>query len=89
MTSIERTAYPRFKRLITARELLVFFSPSGEEAAWAAERTQSEDHRSPTAVAPRRDADASAQLLASASRRIHWSKVGLSTVVMTLTVVRR
>ncbi|MFB9495173.1 hypothetical protein, partial [Nonomuraea dietziae] len=32
VTSIERTAYPRFKRLITARELLVFFSPSGEEA---------------------------------------------------------
>ncbi|MEU6718039.1 DUF4158 domain-containing protein [Nonomuraea sp. NPDC046802] len=45
MTSIERTAYPRFKRLITARELHVFFSPSQAEAEWAAERTQSEDHQ--------------------------------------------
>jgi hypothetical protein len=39
MTSIERTAYPRFKRLITARELHLFFSPGLEEALWAAERT--------------------------------------------------
>ena len=30
MTSIERTAYPRFKRLITARELDLFFSPGLE-----------------------------------------------------------
>ncbi|WP_433508562.1 DUF4158 domain-containing protein [Nonomuraea sp. CA-143628] len=44
MASIERTAYPRFKRLITAREPHVFFLPSQAEAAWAAERTQSEDH---------------------------------------------
>jgi hypothetical protein len=34
MTSIERTAYPRFKRLITARELHLFFSPGLGEALW-------------------------------------------------------
>jgi hypothetical protein len=45
MTSIERTAYPRFKRLITARELHLFFSPGLEEAQWAAERTESDEHQ--------------------------------------------
>jgi hypothetical protein len=45
VTSIERTAYPRFKQLFTARELHVFFSPSQAEAEWAAERTQSENHQ--------------------------------------------
>ncbi|CUW33397.1 MULTISPECIES: hypothetical protein [Streptomyces] len=38
MTSIERTAYPRFKRLITAHELHLFSAPTREEATWAAER---------------------------------------------------
>ncbi|MET8326187.1 hypothetical protein [Streptomyces sp. NPDC005181] len=38
MTSIERTAYPRFKRLMSAREMHVFFTPKPEEAAWARER---------------------------------------------------
>ncbi|MGW8358320.1 DUF4158 domain-containing protein [Streptomyces wedmorensis] len=45
MTSIERTAYPRFKRLITARELHVFFTPSDEERAWAEEATDSDEHQ--------------------------------------------
>lgn len=45
MTSIERTAYPRFKRLITARELHVFFTPSEEERAWAEEVTDSNEHQ--------------------------------------------
>ncbi|MFJ2776759.1 DUF4158 domain-containing protein [Kitasatospora sp. NPDC087315] len=45
MTSIERTAYPRFKRLITARELHVFFTPSEEERAWAQEATDSDEHQ--------------------------------------------
>jgi hypothetical protein len=45
MTSIERTAYPRFKRLITARELHVFFTPSEEERAWAEEVTDSDEHQ--------------------------------------------
>jgi Domain of unknown function (DUF4158) len=45
MTSIERTAYPRFKRLITARELHVFFTPGEEERAWAEEVTDSDEHQ--------------------------------------------
>ncbi|WP_405779131.1 Tn3 family transposase [Streptomyces sp. NBC_00859] len=44
MTSIERTAYPRFKRLITARELHLFFSPTRDELEWAADRTASDEH---------------------------------------------
>jgi len=45
MTSIERTAYPRFKRLITARELHVFFTPSEEERVWVEEVTDSDEHQ--------------------------------------------
>ena len=41
MTSIERTAYPQFRRLTTARVLHVFFTPAADEAAWARERTES------------------------------------------------
>ena len=41
MTSIERTAYPQFRRLISARVLHVFFIPAAEEIAWAQERTAS------------------------------------------------
>ncbi|NBM14242.1 DUF4158 domain-containing protein [Streptomyces sp. GC420] len=44
MTSIERTAYPRFKRLMSAREMHVFFTPKPEEAAWVRERTRSDEH---------------------------------------------
>ena len=40
MTSIERTAYPQFKRLTSARVLHVFFTPTAEESAWARERTK-------------------------------------------------
>jgi Domain of unknown function (DUF4158) len=40
VTSIERTAYPQFKRLTSARVLHVFFTPSEDEAAWARERTE-------------------------------------------------
>jgi len=43
MASIERTAYPRFRRLVTARELAVL-SPSEDEVAWARERTRSDEH---------------------------------------------
>ncbi|MBI0378026.1 DUF4158 domain-containing protein, partial [Streptomyces albiflaviniger] len=39
MASLERTAYPRFKRLISERELREFFTPSAEDVAWARERT--------------------------------------------------
>lgn len=44
VTSIERTAYPQFKRLITAHELHLFFSPTREELEWAADRTDSDEH---------------------------------------------
>ncbi|MFC8833316.1 Tn3 family transposase [Streptomyces griseoincarnatus] len=44
MTSIERTAYPRFKRLITAHELHLFFAPSRDEVEWAAARSDSDEH---------------------------------------------
>lgn len=42
MTSIEQTAYARFKRLITAHELHLFFAPTREKAAWAVERMDSD-----------------------------------------------
>ena len=41
MTSIERTAYPQFRRLTTARVLHVFFTLTEDEAARARERTES------------------------------------------------
>ncbi len=41
MKSIERTAYPQFKRLTSARVLYVFFTPAADEVAWARERTAS------------------------------------------------
>jgi Domain of unknown function (DUF4158) len=40
VTSIERTAYPQFKRLTSARVLHVFFTPTEDETAWARERTE-------------------------------------------------
>ncbi|MEU8620476.1 DUF4158 domain-containing protein [Streptomyces sp. NPDC048623] len=44
VTSIERTAYPRFKRLITAHELHLFFAPSRDEVEWATARTDCDGH---------------------------------------------
>ncbi|HEX8345213.1 MAG TPA: DUF4158 domain-containing protein, partial [Actinoplanes sp.] len=44
MTSIERTAYPRFKRLLSARELHVFFTPQPDEVAWARRSAGSDEH---------------------------------------------
>jgi hypothetical protein len=44
VTSIERTAYPRFKRLITAHELRLFSSPTREECEWAADATDGDVH---------------------------------------------
>ncbi|WP_322752516.1 hypothetical protein [Frankia sp. Cas3] len=44
MTSIERTAYPRSKRLITAHELHLFFSPTRDELEWAAEATDGDEY---------------------------------------------
>ncbi|MGS2586274.1 DUF4158 domain-containing protein [Streptomyces hebeiensis] len=44
MTSIERSAYPRFKRLITAHELHLFFSPTRDELEQAAGATDGDGH---------------------------------------------
>lgn len=40
MASIDRTAYPRFKRVVSARELAESFTPTAEEITWARGRTQ-------------------------------------------------
>jgi Domain of unknown function (DUF4158) len=44
VASIERTAYPRFKRVISARELAESFTPTAGEIAWARGRTHTEGH---------------------------------------------
>lgn len=44
MTSIERTAYPRFKRFLSARELHVFYTPQPEEIAWTSGLVRSDSH---------------------------------------------
>jgi hypothetical protein len=46
VASVERTAYPRFKRIISDRELMQFFTPDEAEIAWAAKRT----HRRPESL---------------------------------------
>ncbi len=43
MASIERTAYPRFRRLVTARDL-ASMSPSEDELAWARTHARSDEH---------------------------------------------
>ncbi|WP_205446939.1 DUF4158 domain-containing protein [Candidatus Frankia alpina] len=45
MASIERTAYPRFKRTISSRELHDTFTVTSAEVGWAVERTATEQHR--------------------------------------------
>ncbi|MFB4284326.1 DUF4158 domain-containing protein [Nonomuraea sp. MTCD27] len=44
MTSIDRTAYPRFARVVSGRELVESFSPTDAEMAWARGHTQDEHH---------------------------------------------
>jgi len=44
VASIDRTAYPRFKRVVSARELAESFTPTVEEITWARGRTQTEGH---------------------------------------------
>lgn len=43
MASSERTAYPRFGRLMSAREL-ADLSPTEDDVAWARERSRSDLH---------------------------------------------
>jgi hypothetical protein len=44
VTAIDRTAYPRFKRVVPARELAEAFTPTVAEVAWARKKTQSDQH---------------------------------------------
>jgi TnpA family transposase len=44
MASIERTAYPRFKRFMSVRELHVFYTPQPDEIVWAREVAGSGEH---------------------------------------------
>ncbi|WP_148081916.1 hypothetical protein [Streptomyces botrytidirepellens] len=44
MTSIEWTAYLRFKWLIAAHELHLFFSPTCDGLEWAAVATDRDEH---------------------------------------------
>jgi Domain of unknown function (DUF4158) len=44
LASIDRTAYPRFKRVISARELAESFTPAAGEVEWARGRTQNDQH---------------------------------------------
>ena len=40
----DRTAYPRFKRVVSAQELAEAFTPTPDEVAWARDKTQSDPH---------------------------------------------
>ena len=44
MASIERTAYPRFKRVVPVRELHEAFTPAVGEIAWARKQTRTPEH---------------------------------------------
>jgi Domain of unknown function (DUF4158)/Tn3 transposase DDE domain len=44
VASIERTAYPRFKRAVPVRELHEAFTPVAGEIAWAREQTRTPEH---------------------------------------------
>lgn len=44
VTSVERTAYPIFPRMVLARDLQVFFTPSPDEVVWAREKTGTDEH---------------------------------------------
>ena len=44
MTSVDRTAYPRFGRVVPGRELADAFTPTDAEAEWARSRTQDREH---------------------------------------------
>ncbi|MFP8887900.1 Tn3 family transposase [Streptomyces mangrovi] len=44
MASVERTAYPRFKRTVSSRELHEAFTPGTAEVAWARRKARSPEH---------------------------------------------
>jgi Domain of unknown function (DUF4158) len=43
MASIERTAYPRVRRVVSAREL-ADLTPTEDDVAWARERSRTDEH---------------------------------------------
>ena len=45
MASVERTAYPRFPRLLTPQKLQKLFTPSKDEVEWVAASSRGEDRR--------------------------------------------
>ena len=45
MPSLERTAYPRFGRVITALELERSYTPTDEEIAWVRSMVRTTNHR--------------------------------------------
>ncbi|MEU5583066.1 hypothetical protein ABZ791_36335 [Streptomyces huasconensis] len=53
MTSIERTAYPRFRRLITAHERHLFLAPTRDEAGWASSSTDCDEQLLALLLMPR------------------------------------
>jgi hypothetical protein len=44
VASVERTAYPRFKRLVSDRELAEFFTATAEDVEWARRRARTPGH---------------------------------------------
>ena len=44
MASIDRTAYPRFRRVVSVRELAEAFTPVAGEVEWAQGRSQGESN---------------------------------------------
>ena len=45
MASIERTAYPRFPRTLTLKDLQASFTPRPEEIEWAHQRSRTQERR--------------------------------------------
>ena len=45
MASIERTAYPRFPRILTLKDLQASFTPKPEEIEWAQQQSRTPQRR--------------------------------------------
>jgi hypothetical protein len=44
LASIDRTSYPRFKRVVSGRELVEALTPTPDEITWARGKTQNDQH---------------------------------------------
>ena len=77
MAPVERTAYPRFRRFMSARELHVFYTPTAEADAAAELRRQEwfdlEDEADPEAAAAWKGALGG---LKSAASTFEWIAAG-------------